>query len=247
MAEIVLSSSKRELTGKKVKRIRKQGLLPIILYGHQIASKPLQAKKDDFLKVYKTAGTSSLVDLKVDSEKPIKVLIHSLQKDPVSDELLHADLYQVKMTEKIETEVPIKLEGESAAVKEQDGTLVSNRDHVKISCLPQDLISEIEVDISVLKTFEAKILVKNLNVPKGVEILDEPEEVVALVEPPRTEEELAKLEEAPVTEEKEAVEKIEAEAEVEKEKKEGEEVTEEGKTTKTEGKPSGKGESTQNK
>lgn len=220
MEPIILEAQIRELLGKKVRRIRKQGLLPVILYGHQIASKPLSVKKDDFVKVYKTAGTSSLVDLEIGQEKPIKVLIHSLQKDPVTDSPLHADFYQVKMTEKIETEVPIKTVGEAPAVKELDGSLVTNKDHVTISCLPQSLIHEIEVDISVLKTFEDKILVKDLKIPQEIEILDDKEEVVSFVEPPRSEEELAKLEEE--VKEVEEVEKVEA---VE-EKKEEEEVTE---------------------
>lgn len=124
------------------------------------------------------------------------------------------------MTEKIVTEIPLKFIGEAPAVVDLDGTLLVNRDNIEVECLPTDLVHEIEVDISSLKTFDDLIKVADLKIPKGLEVLNDPNEVVASVTPPRSEEELAELE-APVEEKVEEVE------EVEKERKEEEEAEEE--------------------
>lgn len=229
METITLTANPREVRGKKTKRLRKQGLLPLILYGHGIENKILETKRADFEKIWNKVGGAGLVDLKLD-EEPRKALIVAVQKDPLTDEILHADLHQVKMTEKIKTAIPVELEGESPAVTELQGNLITNKSEIEVECLPKDLVSEIKVEISGLKTFEDRILVKDLSVPEGILVLDDPEEVVVFVEPPRSEEELAKLEETPIGEEKEAVEKIEAEAEAEaetkKEKEEGEKAEE---------------------
>jgi len=132
-------------------------------------------------------------------------LVHEVQIDPVTMKAIHIDFYKVNMKEKIKTEIPIKKIGESSAVVDLEGILVTNRDEVEVECLPADLIPEIEVDLSALKTFDDVIKVSNLKVPATIEILDDPEEVVFLVQPPRSEEELAELEEKP-EEDVEAVE-----------------------------------------
>jgi large subunit ribosomal protein L25 len=117
------------------------------------------------------------------------------------------------MDEKIKTEIPLEFVGESEAVEQLDGSLVTNRDNVEVECLPADLVSEIQVNISELKTFEDSISVKDLAIPQGIEVLTDSEEVIAVVEPPRSEEELAELEESAAEEEKEAIEQMGAEAE----------------------------------
>jgi len=221
MKTIILQAEKRKILGKKTKSLRKQGLIPAILYGHKIKSTPLTINEKEFDQVYDEAGQTTLIDLKVQDEKAQKILIHEIQADPVSDNIIHLDLLQVKMTEKLKTEVPIETEGTAPAVTDLDGSLILNKDTVEIECLPQDLIHKIEVDISRLKTFEDRILVKDLKVPENITILENPQEVVALVTPPRTEEELAELEE-PI--EEEIPEEIgeEAEEAVEEGLKEGE-------------------------
>jgi len=221
MEKIVLSAQPRNVFGRKLKVFRKQGQVPAILYGHNLKPVPLFLKKAEFEKVLVQAGTSTLIDLKIENEKPKKVLIHAVQKDPLTLAPLHVDLYQVKMTEKIVTEIPLKFVGEAPAVVELDGTLLVNRDNIEVECLPTDLVHEIEVDISSLKTFDDLIKVADLKIPKGLEVLNDPNEVVASVTPPRSEEELAELE-APVEEKVEEVE------EVKKEKKEEEEEETEG-------------------
>ena len=222
-----LKSEPRKITGKKVKGLRAEGFIPGVIYGHSKKPQSIQIKARDFSKVYSEAGTSSLVDLQIGDEIPIKVLTHEPQVDPVRDLPLHVDFYQVRMDEKIKTEIPLEFVGESEAVTQLDGSLVTNRDNVEIECLPADLVSEIQVEISALKTFENSISVKDLKMPQGIEVLTDSEEVIAVVEPPRSEEELAELETPTAAEEeKEALEKMGAEAEAGAEKTEGE--TEEG-------------------
>lgn len=209
MENLKITAKTRKEFGKKVKSLRKNNLIPSVLYGHGLKNIPLTTDYITFEKVYKKGGESSLVDLFIDKKEPIKVLIQDVQRDPVNDKILHIDFHQVKMTEKITTEVNLKFIGESKAVKELSGVMVKSLDKIKIECLPKDLIHEVEVDISILSTFEDIIRVRDLKIPETITIKERPEDVVVLVQPPRTEEELKSLEEKPEekVEEVEAVEK----------------------------------------
>ena len=186
-----LNAQIRNTFGKKNQALRKSGFIPAILYGHKTKNISLQIPHKDFEKVFEEAGQTTLVDLKIENENPKKVLIQEVQIDPISGDAIHTDLYQVKMTEKIKTDVPISAEGESAAVKDLEGSLILQKATVETETFPQDLIHEIKIDISSLKTFEDRILVSDLKVPETITILDNPDEVVAMVMPPRSEEQLA--------------------------------------------------------
>lgn len=216
--QLTLKAENRTIKGKKVKDLRKKGLIPAVLYGHGVKSLPLTLSYNDFEKIYDKAGSSALISLVVDGQTH-NVLIHEIEVEPLSQKYNHADFYQVKMTEKITAEVPLHFVGEAPAVEEQDGVLVKNMDVLEVSCLPGDLPPNIEVDITALKKIDDAIHISNLKVPDGVEILKDKEEVITTVAPQRTEEELAELEEE-VSEEEE-VEGVEVEAE-----KEGEEAVE---------------------
>ncbi len=206
--KINLQAEKRLVTGKKVKTLRNNGIIPGVLYGHNTDPISLEMKAKEFDKAFEEAGTSTLVDLKIGDNKPIKVLTHEPQLHPVTGSALHVDFYSVKMDEKLQTEIPLEFIGESEAVKNLDGTLITNRDNIEIECLPSDLIPNYEVDLSALKTFDDQITVANIKLPSTIEILTDPEEVIAFVEPPRSDEELAELEESAADEEKEAIEQI---------------------------------------
>lgn len=209
-----LSAKKREITGKKVKQLRQKGLIPAVLYGRNIKPESISIEKIKFIKIFNEAGTSSLIDLKIDSDKSFKVLSHEPQRDPVTGDPIHVDFYRVRMDEKIRTEIPLNFTGESEAVKQLEGNLVTNKDAIEVECLPTDLISKIEVDISSLKTFEDTIKISDLKLPDSIEILHDQDEIIALVEEPRSEEELAELEETSAADkEKEALEKMGAETE----------------------------------
>ncbi len=165
-----LSAQKRDLVGRKVKQLRKQGILPASLYGKKVKSASLSVKLDDFEKVYKEAGESGLVDLKVDSEvKP--VLIHNVQKDPVKGFPLHVEFFQVDLKAKVQTRVPIELVGESAAVAQKQGVLLTILDEIEVEALPTDLPEKITVDVSGLAAVDQEIKVSDLNVSSGVAVL----------------------------------------------------------------------------
>lgn len=203
-----LPAQRREEEGKKVTTLRRAGKLPAVIYGHGVKNTNLLLDYKRFERVYQEAGGSSLVDLQIDTQKPVKVVIQEVQKDPLTDRYLHVDFHQVRMTEKISAEVTLKFIGESKAVKEGGGILVKNLDTLKTECLPQDLIHVIEVDITKLQTFEDIIRVADLPIPSGITVKEKAEVAVVRVQPPRTEEELKALEEKPEEEKVEEVEPV---------------------------------------
>jgi len=213
---IELKAKIRKDTGKKVKKIREQGMLPGVLYGPKIESQPLELDLKDFEKVYKEAGETSLISLDLAKEKFL-VLIHAIEIDVLSQKPIHVDFYQPRLDEEIEAMIPLVFEGEAAAVRDLGGTLVKSIHEVEVKALPQNLPHEIKINIDKLKTFEDSVLIRDLPLPQGVKILKEADEVVVFVaSPEKIEEELAR----PIEEKVEEVEKAE---EKEEEEKEGEE------------------------
>lgn len=194
MEKLLLKVNVRE-DGSKARALRRSGLIPGVIYGKGTKNMPVAVDYLEFVKLYKKAGHTAIVQLKVGDDKSKNVLIHRLDNDGVSGRVMHVDFYAVKMTEKITTMVPLVFAGESEAVEKLDGTLVRPKDEVEVEALPADLPQHIEVDISALATLEDVIHVADLPVPEGVKILDDPEETVAFIEPPRSDEEMAELEE----------------------------------------------------
>lgn len=191
MATYLLKAKPRDVLGRKVNKLREQSLIPAVLYGQDIKNQSLSVNKNEFLKVYNQVGSSSLIDLQVAETAPVKILIHDYQTDPRTNEIIHVDFYQIKEGKKITTEIELEFLGEAPAVKELGGILVKSFDEIEIECLPADLekIETIQVDLSVLKTFADAIYVKDLKVPEGIKITENPEELVVLVTPPTEEKE----------------------------------------------------------
>lgn len=216
---LTLKAKIRDLK-EELKKIRKEGGVPAVLYGHGTENKNLEISYKEFEKVYKEARESSLIDLEVDGQPTTKVLVQEVQTDPLKDRYLHVDLYQVNMNEEISAEIELEFVGEAPAVKELGGILIKSLNKLQIKCLPGDLINKIEVDLMLLKDFDSIIHVSDLQVPEKIKVQNNPGDVVATVSEPRSEEELKALEED-VTEEVKDVE-------VEGEKKEGEEGEGEG-------------------
>lgn len=216
-----LAARRREDVGQKLTPMRRTKQVPAVIYGHGVANQNLVVDGAELQRIYRQAGTTSLVDLVIDQDPAIKVLIHDLQRHPTNSSIMHADFYQVKMTEKLEAEIELVLMGESPAVKEQGGILVRALDTLKVECLPGDLVPSIDVDISGLKTFEDRIHVKDLRVPPGMTVLDNPDEVVASVTPPRSEAEIEALSQT-VEEDVSTVGKVEKEKPADEEAAEGE-------------------------
>ncbi len=196
--EIQLTAYIREK--EKPNQIRKEGFIPAVLYGPKIENKNLKIDQKEFRKVFKEAGESSLVELKIEGEKEnYLVLIHDFQRDPISGDFVHIDFYQPDLEKEVEAWVPIVTVGEAPAVKQLGGTLVKNVTEVLVRALPLKLPHEIKVDISSLETFDDEILTKDLKVGEGVKIMKDPDDVIISVSPPeKVEEELAKPEEETV-------------------------------------------------
>jgi len=221
--KVKLQVKKRTAQGRKIKDLRSNDIIPLVLYGQNYKPINLEVKQSEFNKVFQKAGMNNIIDLTIEKTKPLKILIQDIQTDPVSDKMIHADLYKIRKDKKLRTEIPLHYKGKSKAVADLEGNLITHKDAIEVEVLPDDLVEEIKVDISPLKTFEDVIKIKDIEIPERMEVLDDPEEIVANVTPPRSEEELEALEEQ-IEEDIEAVE-------VEKEKKE---EAEEGETEKTE-------------
>lgn len=214
MKSINLPADVREVLGKKVDHLRREGKVPAELYGQGTENKSLEIDKKVLKEFLKQGGASNLVDLELGQDKPIKVLVQDIQKDVITGEPIHIDLLQINMKEKITTNVALEFVGVSRAVKELGGILVKNLSKVSIECLPKFLVDMIKVNIDKLETIEDKLKVKDLVIPEGIVIKDKVDLVVVNVQPPRTEEELKALDEK--VEDK--VDEVEG---VDKEKEEG--------------------------
>jgi len=209
---IILKAKSRKELGKKVKKLRMQGILPAVLYGSKEKPQHLEINGQEFDKAYQQAGESSLISLEVDSKKFL-VLIHQVQADPLSLRPIHVDFFQPSLKEEITAKVALVFDGEAPAVKDLGGTFVRNISEIEVKALPQNLPHEIRVDISSLLTFANSILIKDLKLPEGVKALRGQEDIVAFVaSPEKVEEEL----------EKPIEEKLDEVKTVEKPKKEGE-------------------------
>ncbi len=185
---------KREILGKKVKSLRKQGLIPAELYGRDFKNIHLAVSVKDFSKVLKEAGESSVIQLSFDGEKKesVNVLIHDVAKNPTTDEFLNVDFYQVRMDEKITTSVPLKFTGEAPAIKEKNGILIKAIQEIEIETLPANLPQFLEVDLGKLNDIGVSFYVKDLKVNKEIKFLIEPETVIATITEAEKEEEAPK-------------------------------------------------------
>ncbi len=200
---LTLTARKREKGNPD--SLRNKGVLPAVIYGPKVKPQPIQVDFKNFLEVYEKAGESTLISLDLEGEKHT-VLFYDISKDSLSGNPIHADFYQPILTEKVEATVPVVFEGEAPAVKDLGGTLVEEIQEVEVKALPQNLPHEIKVDVSALRTIDDEILVKDLNISQGVEILKEPDEIVVNVLPPQ---DVEKELEQPVEEGKvEEVEKV---------------------------------------
>jgi len=206
------------------------GAIPGVLYGRGIGNLMFWVNRREFNRVHKDAGESTIFKTKLENGEERNVLIKEVQRNILNGKPIHIDLYQVRMDEKIEATVELDFVGESPAVKELGGVLVKNIDEIEVKCLPGDLPSKIKIDISRIGTFEDYIYVKDFSVSDKVELLADPDTVVAMVAPPRSEEELAELE----TEIKEDVTQVEGVVKEEKPEEAGEIGAEEKEEVKAE-------------
>jgi len=179
MARAKLKLEERKILGKKVKKLRREGILPTNVYGKDMKSKSAQVPLADFLKVYKEEGETGLIDVEIGKEA-IPVLIHNVQTN-YKHEPLHADFFKVNLKEKVKTMVPIELTGEPRAVVDKVGLLMAILNDLEVEALPTDLPEKIEVDVASLANVDEQITVADLKLPTGVETLTDPNQVVAKI------------------------------------------------------------------
>jgi len=217
MKRPVLKVSKREIFGKKLKALRRDGILPANIYGKDIKSLAVQLPIKEFRDLYKEVGATGLIDVQVEGEKNRPVLIHDVHMDHINQVPLHADFFQVNLKEKVTTMVPVTLVGEPKAVAEKIGELLQTLNEIEVEALPADLPEKFEVDVTSLSELDAQITVADLKVPDGVRITSEPTSVVAKIAA-KVEEQEPTVEETPI--EGEAVAEGETKEESSEEKKE---------------------------
>lgn len=185
MEKIQIESQARDSKTDVVKKLRQDGLIPAELYGHNVPNVHLTLNQNTFEKVLRKAGESTIIELLGPDGKVHNVLIQEVQKHYLTSKPIHVDFYEVKMTEKLTATVELQFTGESKAVRELGGNLLKVLTEVEVECLPGDLPSHIEVDISVLKTYADVIMIKDLKVSDKVTINGDSEETVVKVQPPR--------------------------------------------------------------
>ncbi len=203
MEEITIKAQPRTVTGKQVRQLRREGLVPAVVYGHRTAPLPVQIEERALRQVLQQVGGNQLIRLLVgNGDSPRMVLLREVQREPIKRNALHVDFYEVVMTERIRTEIPVVLVGESPAVRRGDGLLYRATEMVQVECLPTDLIANIEIDVSHLAEVDQEITVGDLKLGGQLEILSDPSDVLVRV--------IAVQEEVPA----EAAEEAQAEVEV---------------------------------
>jgi large subunit ribosomal protein L25 len=196
MDEIVLKANRRTLLGKQVKAIRREGQLPAVIYGHHIDPISIVMDLRDTAKNLGGLAPSALVTVDVEGETH-RALVREKQRNKITGILLHVDFLAVSMKEKLRSQVYMEIVGIAPAIKDFSGVLVTGSDEVEVECLPQDLPERLVVDVSGLLKIGDGIYVRDLAVPEGVKILEDPDTMVALITAQAAEE----VVEAPVVEE----------------------------------------------
>jgi len=206
MSRLKLTAQPRDTLGKEVAKLRREGLLPGVVYGAGVESQSIQLDARDFGLLHRQAGRHAVLDLEIEGDgKPRPVLLQAVQVHPVTRQPLHIDLLAVNLEEERTVDAAIVMVGESNAVARLGGVLLHLRDSVSVRAKPDDLPSGIELDITPLEDFDAVLHVSDLRIPPGVTLITELSEPIARVQPPRVEEEpVATAEEAEAAEGEEA-------------------------------------------
>jgi large subunit ribosomal protein L25 len=224
MDEVIIKANHRQVVGKKVKVLRRDGILPAVVYGQKIESIPISLDMREASRILERISPSALVVVDVDGEQHY-TLVRDKQRNPIRGSILHVDFQAVSLDETVRADLNIKIVGEAPAVETYLGIVVPSLEQLSIECLPKDLPDNIEVDISGLNEIGDSLLVRDLVAPNGVEILSDPEDVVVVVIAQAAEEEVEE-EEVEIVEEGMEPEVIER-----GKREEGEEDEEEGVDT----------------
>jgi large subunit ribosomal protein L25 len=182
--QVTLTAQKRTVLGSKVKQLRNEGFVPGVMYGHGFESLPLQFDRHDLRDVLSQIGGSQLITIDVEGEDDSEqVLLREVQRDVISGDLLHVDFYRVMMTETLTAEIPLLTVGESPVAEQKEGIMLYGISEIEVECLPGDLVDAIEVDLSELTEVGQAIMVRDLAVPAGIDVLTDPDEMIARLVP----------------------------------------------------------------
>jgi|SRR5690606_15605133 len=219
MSEYKLTAETRQ-PDLKASQVRANEMVPASLYGHNVEPIAVSLPAAEFNKVFQKAGRSSLVEITLGDTKKA-VLFKEPQYHPINGEVMHIDLFAVNMTETIKADIPLVFENEAPALDSGEATLVTNKDQLEVECLPSKLPHDLKVDLSSLANIDDAIYVKDVKLPEGVEVLNDPEEIIVLVAQQREEEP------EPEVSEEDAIAAVEATSEKEGEESDGETKSEE--------------------
>ena len=202
-----LKLERREVTGKKVKRLRRAGIIPAHVYGADIQPASLQADERELNRLLPQVGANIPVSVEYDGQDGENIcFVREVQRHPVSDEVIHVDFMRVDVTRAVSAEVPLALVGTSAAVSQMAGTLLQSLQTLLIEALPMNMPAEIPVDISVLSELDSSLSVRDITVPGDVSVLNDPDDAVLRVAAPRLEAETFEGEEGEAAEDGESAE-----------------------------------------
>jgi len=183
MEKYVLEAKKREVIGKQVKALRREGFLPAVIYGTDIEPLPLTLNTREVRQTLDKIGANTLITLKIGKKEHL-ALVRDMQREVINRDLLHIDFQAVSLEETITTTVPVMVVGEAPAVKEMNALLVTGLDFLQIEAKAKDLPDTIRVDVSELVEIGDNIQVKDIIISGDVSILDDPEETVIVVAAP---------------------------------------------------------------
>jgi large subunit ribosomal protein L25 len=210
MEQIELVAQPRSITGKQVKKLRSEGLMPLIVYGRKTEPVNIQATTPEVARAFAESG-GQLIELHIEGEgEPRMVLARDIQRDVLSGAFLHADLYQVDIREKVQVEVRLSFAGEPALVDTGEAVLSVVLNSVEVECLPTDIVQSLEVDVSILVNMDDAIHVRDLVIPDGIEVLTDGDEMIARLQYVMEEEEEEAEEEfelAPTVEDVEVIQR----------------------------------------
>ncbi len=188
--QIELAATERSVIGRHVKKLRREGWTPGVMYGHNFESVHLQFEAKNLRRLLSRVGGSQLIKINVEGrEQPEMALVRDVQRDPILWTVLHVDFYRVAMTERLTAEIPLIITGESYPVTQNEGILLQGISSIEVECLPGDLVDAIEVDISGLAELDQAVYVRDLAIPSGIDLLTDVDEMIVRVVPLAEEEE----------------------------------------------------------
>ena len=201
MDVLSLNLEPRAVTGKKVKELRRQGMIPVHLYGRKLPPLALQVEAQVLLRVLPRVGTNIPLSVKTAGDGGENIcFVREVQRHPVTEDVLHVDFLRVDVAQTIRADVPVVLAGTAPAVRQLGGTVLQPLQNILVEALPMDVPVSFEVDLSDLDDFEKAIYVRDISVEANVTVVTDPDEMIARVGPPRIEVEEVEEEEGEVEE-----------------------------------------------